>query len=126
MVMRQILSVGVAGFVLKPWRSPMKLNSRSSLTVGVGILLAVGIAIGISLNAPTAAQGPAGSAGSRYTVAETDGMRLIVTDNQKSTVYFYTVDQGEKPGADLHLRGTIDLKNVGEATIKPTLINPKK
>ena len=53
-------------------------------------------------------------------------MSLIVTDNQKNTTFFYTVDQGDKPGADLHLRGTVDLNNVGQATIKPALINPRK
>jgi hypothetical protein len=36
------------------------------------------------------------------------------------------VDENEKPGADLHLRGTIDLNKVGDATIKSSLINPKK
>jgi len=53
-------------------------------------------------------------------------VNLVVTDNQKNTVYFYTVDEGDKPGADLHLRGTVDLHQVGKPTIKPTLLNPKK
>jgi hypothetical protein len=30
------------------------------------------------------------------------------------------------PGADLHLRGTIDLTQVGNPTIKPTLLTPSK
>lgn len=101
----------------------MSRTSKSSLILIVLALLVAGIAIGMSLNMPIAAQGqaPAASTIARYTVQETDGMSLIVTDNQKNTVFFYTVDQGEKPGADLHLRGTIDLNSVGQATIKPTL-----
>ena len=62
----------------------------------------------------------------RYSVVDTEGVNLMVTDNHKNTVYFYTADEGEKPGADLHLRGTIDLTQVGKATIKPTLLKPKK
>ena len=99
----------------------MSLRSTSSLIIGVAILLVAGIAIGMSLNSPTVAQGPGGSANARFSVVETDGISLIVTDNQKNTVFFYTVDQDAKPGSDLHLRGTIDLGSVGQATIKPTL-----
>src|SRR5437588_4690427 len=104
-------------------RVAMSYRSKSGLCIGVGMLLLVGIAIGMSLNSPTAAQVPGGSANARFSVVETDGMSLIVTDNQKNTTFFYTVDQGEKPGAELHLRGTVDLNNVGQATIKPALIN---
>src|SRR4051794_28422405 len=99
----------------------MKLISKSSLVVGFAVALAAGIAIGVALNTPTAAQGPATSPG-RYSVAETDGMSLIVTDNQKNVTFFYTVDQGEKPGADLILRGSVDLTSVGQEKIRPTLI----
>jgi hypothetical protein len=104
----------------------MQLTSKGGLVVGAVIVLVAGIAIGMSLNAPMAAQGPAGGTGARYHVIETDGLSMIVTDHQKNTVFFYTVNQGEKPGADLHLRGTVDLSSVGQATIKPTLLNPKK
>jgi hypothetical protein len=104
----------------------MKWISKCGLVVGGCVLLLAGIAIGMSLNSPTAAQGTATATFARFRVVETDGMSLIVTDNQKHTLFFYTVDQGDKPGADLHLRGTVDLNNVGQATIKPTLLNPKK
>ena len=113
----------------------MSLQSKSGLIIGVAVLLVAGIAIGMNLNTPTTiqaqgttvqGQGTAGSAIARYTVQETDGISLIVTDNQKNTVFFYTVDQDAKPGADLHLRGSIDLNSVGQTTIKPTLRNPTK
>jgi hypothetical protein len=104
----------------------MSIGSKSGLVIGGAILLVVGVTIGMSLNSPTVAQGTGGNANARFTVVETDGISLIVTDNQKHTVYFYTVDQGDKPGSDLHLRGTVDLSSVGQATIKPTLRTPKK
>jgi hypothetical protein len=103
------------------WRDFMTLRSNTVLVIGVAILLIAGIAIGMSLNSPTAAQGPAGTGAARYSVVETDGISLIVTDNQKNTVFFYTVNQDDKPGSDLQLRGTIDLNSVGQTTIKPTL-----
>ncbi len=104
----------------------MSFRSNSGLIIGAAILIIVGIAIGMNLNAPTVAQGPAATANARFSVVETDGMRLIVTDNQRNTTFFYTVDQGEKPGAMLHLRGTVDLNFVGQASIKPTLRNSGK
>jgi hypothetical protein len=104
----------------------MRLSSKSGLVIGVAILLVAGIAIGMNLNSPTVAQGPGASTNTHFTVVETDGISLIVTDNKKNTVFFYTVDQDAKPGSDLHLRGTIDLNSVGQATIKPTLRNGGK
>jgi hypothetical protein len=55
----------------------------------------------------------------RYTVVDTEGTNLIVTDNQENVLYFYTVDKEEKPGADLKLRGSLNLKDVGKPTLTP-------
>jgi hypothetical protein len=57
----------------------------------------------------------------RYTVVFTEATNLCVTDNQTNTLHFYTIDQGEKPGADLKHRGSVDLTQVGKDVIKPTL-----
>jgi hypothetical protein len=69
---------------------------------------------------PAHAQKEAGGTGARYSVMDTEGHNLIVTDNQTNTVYFYTVDKGQEAGADLKLRGSIDLNQVGKAVIKLT------
>ena len=58
----------------------------------------------------------------RYSVVETEGHNLIVTDNQKSTLYFYTIDQGKEIGSELKLRGTVDLSQVGKPVIKPATV----
>jgi hypothetical protein len=42
-----------------------------------------------------------------------------VVDNSSNTVYFYTVEPGAEPGADLHLRGSLDLTQVGQPVLKP-------
>jgi hypothetical protein len=57
---------------------------------------------------------------------ETEGHNLIVADNATNTLYFYTVDKGEAPGADLKLRGSVDLNQVGKPVIKPKAINIQK
>jgi hypothetical protein len=57
--------------------------------------------------------------GPRYTVGETEGHNLIVTDNKTNTLYFYTIDKDKEVGSDLKLRGSIDLNQVGKKVIKP-------
>ncbi len=57
-----------------------------------------------------------------YTVVETEGHNLLVTDNATNTLYFYTVDKGEPVGSELKLRGSVDLTSVGKPSIKPTTV----
>jgi hypothetical protein len=64
--------------------------------------------------------------GPRYSVIETEGHNLIVTDNQSNTLYFYTIDKDAKIGSELHLRGTVDLKQVGKDVIKPANVKLRK
>ena len=94
----------------------------------LGVLLA-GVALGLVLHQASSgialAQGKGGkgggvAAGPHYTVVETEGHNLLVTDNQKTTLYFYTVNKGEPVGSPLHLRGSVDLSQVGGGTITPT------
>jgi hypothetical protein len=66
----------------------------------------------------------------KYTVVETMGTNLLVVDNAKNTLYFYTCDEGKGAGESLKLRGSIDLNQVGQPTITPkghpkTEANPK-
>jgi hypothetical protein len=67
------------------------------------------------------AQGEGGKGtGPRYTVVETQGHNLAVTDNTRNLVYYYAIDKDEKVGADLKLRATVDLTQVGSEVIKIT------
>jgi hypothetical protein len=61
-----------------------------------------------------------------YTVVETEGHNLVVTDNASNTLYFYTVDKGKAPGSELKLRAKVDLNQVGKPTIMPTEVNMQK
>ena len=87
-------------------------------------LLAVGLTWSITTrSAPARAEAdkdaPA-TTGPRYSVVETEGHNLIVTDNQTQTLYFYTIDKDAKIGSDLKLRGKVDLKQVGKEVVKPS------
>lgn len=64
-----------------------------------------------------APQAPA--SGPKYTVVDTEATNLLVVDNSTNMLHFYTVDEGKEPGADLHLRGSLDLNDVGKPTLKP-------
>lgn len=55
----------------------------------------------------------------RYSVVATEGTNLIVTDNKTNLLYFYVVDRDQEAGAELKLRGTVDLSRVGQAVIRP-------
>jgi hypothetical protein len=92
----------------------------------LGVLL-VGVVVGLVLSQMSTgsalAQGKGGkggmSAGPHYTVVHTEGHNLIVTDNQNNTLYFYTIDKEAKIGSPLHLRGSLDLSQVGGPTLTP-------
>jgi hypothetical protein len=93
---------------------------------GAAVLLPVlvlGVFIGMNLSGPASgqAQKEPGFSGIRYSVVQTEGTNVIVTDNKTNTLYFYTVDQGAEPGADLKLRGSLDLTQTGEKVLKPKL-----
>ena len=66
------------------------------------------------------------SSAPHYTVVETEGHNLIVTDNTTNTLYFYTVDKGEPVGSEVKLRASVDLTQVGKPSIKPKAINVQK
>ncbi len=73
-----------------------------------------------------AAEDKPATGGPHYTVVETEGHNLIVTDNATNTLYFYTVDKGEPVGSEVKLRASVDLTQVGKETIKPKAINIQK
>jgi hypothetical protein len=102
----------------------MKQTWKQTIGIGLVIALAVG-ALAMTRSQPAFGAEQAGS-GAHYTVLETEGHNLVVTDNATDTLYFYTVDKGQNPGADLKLRASINLKDVGKSVIKPKDINIQK
>ncbi len=57
----------------------------------------------------------------RYRVVSSDGAHLIVTDNTTEKLFFYAIDHDAKIGSELKLRAEINLKDVGKASLLPTM-----
>jgi hypothetical protein len=93
------------------WRNRLALA-----VVAAGVLAGV-IAVA-RLQPVQATQDNAPSTGPRYTVVDTEASNLIVTDNKSNILYFYTIDKDKEIGADLKLRGSIDLNQVGKDAMK--------
>jgi uncharacterized protein (TIGR03000 family) len=60
----------------------------------------------------------AASDGPGYSVGDTEASNLIVTDNRRNTLFFYTIDKDQEVGSPLNLRGSIDLTQVGKPVVK--------
>lgn len=100
------------------------MNGNTKCVVAVAVALGLGLGVGLTINSGPAAlaqgeRGAAATAGPRYTVLETDGTNLLVTDNQTNTFYFYTIEKDAEIGSDLKLRGSLDLNGVGQPTLRP-------
>ena len=93
------------------------MNWKSGVLVVVGVVL-LGAVLALTSRAPVQAADLGGTAGPRYTVVETQGHNLLVTDNGTNTLYYYTIDKDKEIGSDLKLRGSVDLSQVGKPEIK--------
>ena len=99
------------------------LQNRKTWSV---VLVVLGVALGYfvassgtreAIGQPPAAA--AATAGPKYSVVQTDILSALVVDNSTNTVYFYTTEANAEPGADLHLRGSLDLNQIGQPVLKP-------
>jgi hypothetical protein len=97
------------------------------------IVLAVGLVAGAMIFSNRVqpafgdvAQATAGTSGPHFTVVETEGNNLVVTDNSTNTLYFYTVDKGQAPGSEMKLRAKVDLNQVGKPSLMPVDVNIQK
>jgi hypothetical protein len=105
----------------------MKTKWSSGLLVLAVIALVVSLVTrGHRADSARAADDKSAPVSPRYRVVETEGHNLIVTDNKTETLYFYSIDRDAKIGSELHLRGQIDLKQVGKKVIRPENVNLKK
>lgn len=96
------------------------MNWKNGVLACVGVVLIAGALVLVNRGPVHGEEGGKGgtSSGPRYTVVETQGHNLLVTDNSTNTVYFYTVEKDEKVGADLKLRASVDLTQVGKDVVK--------
>jgi hypothetical protein len=97
-------------------------KSRTSLFVGVVLMAVAVISMAHSEQVTVRGEGAAGS-GSRYTVIETQGFNLLVTDNGANKLYYYATDKDAPVGSAMKLRASLDLTQVGREEIKITAHN---
>jgi hypothetical protein len=103
------------------------MNWKSGILFAVGAFLVAGALLLINRESVQGQGGKGGMGGpTGYTVVSTDGAHVIVTDNAASKLYFYAIDKDGKIGDELKLRGTLDLKDVGKASMKPIDAKPQK
>jgi hypothetical protein len=90
------------------------------VVLALGLGLAAGLLVGASRTPPArGADADDKVSGPRYSVIDTEGHNLIVTDNKSNILYFYTIDKDKEIGSDLKLRGSLDLNDVGKPVLKP-------
>ena len=90
--------------------------------LGLAAIILIAILFGIYGTRSASGQGQAPApitGGPKYTVVETDGTNLLVVDNSTNVMHYYTIDQDKQVGAELKLRGSIDLNQVGKPIILP-------
>ena len=99
---------------------------RGAVLLAAGVL-AVAVLLGLShLHPASGAAAERASGTARYSVVETQGHNLLVTDNDSNTLYFYTVDKEKPVGSPLKLRAAIDLTQVGQPQIRVQLHNVQR
>jgi hypothetical protein len=108
----------------------MRITWKSGVLVVVGVILLSCVMV-LSTRGPVlgSEQGGQPMVSQKYTVIETQGHNLLVTDNAASKLYFYTIDKDQPIGSPLKLRASLDLTRVGQPEIMITphnLENMKK
>ena len=97
----------------------MKPICKSVIVGGLVLVFVAGVSLGMTMSQPALGGGKekAPAVAPRYTVVQNGLTGMVVTDNQSNTLYFYSIDAGSDPGADMKLRGTMDLNLVGKEAI---------
>jgi hypothetical protein len=89
------------------------------MVAGISLMVVAVIVMSCLPSAPAQRAEPAGS-GPRYTVIETQGFNLLVTDTATNKLYYYATDKEASVGSPMKLRASLDLSQVGRKEIKIT------
>jgi len=102
----------------------MSVNWKNRMPMVAGVALMVVALIVMARSQPAQAQrAEAAGPGPRYTVIETQGFNLLVTDNAANKLYFYATDKDMPVGSPMKLRASLDLTQIGTEEIKITAHN---
>ena len=99
----------------------MVVNWKNRMPMVVGVALMVVALIVLARSQPAQAQrADAAGPGPHYTVIETQGFNLLVTDNAANKLYYYATDKDAPVGSPMKLRASLDLTQIGKEEIKLT------
>lgn len=102
----------------------MMANWKKRMPMVVGAALLAAALVVVARSQPAQAQrGEAAAPATRYTVIETQGFNLLVTDNAANKLYYYATDKDVPIGSPMKLRASLDLNQVGREEIKITAHN---
>jgi hypothetical protein len=98
-----------------------KANGKNRVVMVIGATLLIFALIVLARSGSAQAQRGAGEgSGPRYTVIETQGFNLLVTDNAASKLYYCATDKDAPVGSPMKLRASLDLSQVSREEIKIT------
>ena len=98
----------------------MSVNWKNRMPMVVGAALLVAALIVMVRSQPAQAERAEAAGTARYTVIETQGFNLLVTDNAANKLYYYATDKEASVGSPMKLRASLDLTQVGREEIKLT------
>jgi hypothetical protein len=98
----------------------MSVSWKNRMPMVVGTAFMVVALIVVVRSQPAQAQRAAEGSGQRYTVIETQGFNLLVTDNTMNKLYYYATDKDVPVGSPMKLRASLDLSQVGKEEINIT------
>ena len=101
----------------------MSVNWKNRMPMVVGAALLVAALIVMVRSQPAQAERAEAAGTARYTVIETQGFNLLVTDNTTNKLYFYATDKDVPVGSPMKLRASLDLSQVGKEELKITAHN---
>jgi hypothetical protein len=100
----------------------MQWKNRMPIVLGATLMVVALMLMAHSGTAQPPGRGPFGP-GSHYSVVETQGFNLLVTDNAANKLYYYATDKDAPVGSPMKLRASLDLTQVGKEEIKITAHN---
>ena len=98
----------------------MFANWKNRIVMVVGLALMATALTMMARSEPVRAPGVGAGSGPHYTVIETQGFNLLVSDNATNKLYYYATDKDAPVGSPLKLRASLELSQVGQQEIKIT------
>jgi hypothetical protein len=85
----------------------MNMNRTSGVLLALIAVVVFVLILQVRQQSVEAQGGGQPATAGRYSVSESQGHNLIVTDNKTNILYFYTIEKDKEIGSELKLRGSM-------------------